>query len=257
MERGCLGLVAAMPQEIAPLLQALGRQKPEKVQGFKLYRFDFEGVPVALVESGMGPRHAAAATELLISQAAPKAILNFGFAGAVLPGLRVGELVLSERVFLLESGELQEIAEWDPSLYYLLLQRLNAALIPLRRGAFITAAAIMNKKEVAEKVAERFSHPVLEMETAAVLQTAARAGVPAAALRAISDAAEEELGFSLEEFCDGDLNLSLPRILFSVARKPGIMPQLIRLSKNSKAAGANLAIAVEAAMRGIIKEGIF
>jgi nucleoside phosphorylase len=256
MERGCLGLVAAMPQEIAPLLRALGRQKQEKVQGFNLYRLEVDGAPVVLVESGMGPKHAAAATELLIAHAAPKAILNFGFAGGVLPGLRVGELVLSERVFLLESGELQEQTEWDPSLYYLLLQKLNVALIPLRRAAFITAAAIMNKKDVAEKVGARFSYPVLEMETAAVLATAARAGVPAAGLRAISDAAEEELGFSLEEFCDADLNLTLPRILFSVARKPGIMPQLMRLSKNSKVAGANLARAVEEAIRGIIKEGI-
>lgn len=254
MESTCLGIVAAMPQEIAPLLRLAGEHKKQKLNGFNLYSFKMNEVPVVLVESGMGPRHAAAATETLIAHASPALILNYGVAGAVQPGLRVGELVLADRVVLLDGERLDRPRETDRSLYYLLLQELNVARIPFQRGTFVTAAKIMNKKDVAGLVEERFANPVLEMETAAVLATADRAGVPVAALRAVSDGAEEELGFSLEEFCDGELNISLWRVLFTVARKPWIIPQLLRLSKNTKLCGDNFAIALAEVLRVLTKE---
>jgi adenosylhomocysteine nucleosidase len=253
MERGCIGLVAAMPQEIAPLLRRLKGYRREKVNGFNLYRAVLQGVPLVLVESGMGPKHASAATETLIAHASPGMILNFGFGGAVLPGIGIGDVVVAERVLLMEAGNLTEAPQPDADLSGLLLQSLSASNLPATSGTFITAAAIMNKKEVAGKVPAGLRHPTLEMETAAVLLTAQRAAVPVVALRGISDAADEELEFSLEEFCDANLNIRLPRVLACVARKPKIIPQLLRLSRNTKRAGNTLALAVEVALKALVQ----
>lgn len=250
-KNNCIGLVAAMPEEIAPLLRRVGDFRKEKAGAFNVYRFTSNGVPVVLVQSGMGPRHAAEATEKLLALAEPGVIVNFGFGGGVLPGLEVGDVVLAKQVFLLENGLLAEAPQPDHRVSEVAVDTCVHAGPGMKEGTFITAAAIMNKKEVAGVLGGSFGNPVLEMETAAVLQVAGRAGIPVLAVRAISDAAGEELGFSLEEFCDADLNIRIGRVLACVAKRPWIIPQLLRLSGNTKRAGERLAVCVEAIVAGI------
>jgi adenosylhomocysteine nucleosidase len=250
---GSIGVVAAMPQEIAPLLRRIKGYRKERAAGRNLYRFEVAGVPVALIESGMGPRQAAAATGSLIRLAAPDCLVNFGFAGGVLPGTGAGELVLAERVLFLEDGRLNGVPQPEPRLSGLVAEALEAAPFTLHRGTFVTAGKITDKKVVGEIVGAGVQHPVLEMETAALLRVAAEAGIPVVAIRGVSDAADEELGFSLEEFCDGELRISLARVLRTIAFKPWIIPQLVRLSGNSKRAGENLALGVELALGALAK----
>jgi adenosylhomocysteine nucleosidase len=248
---GSIGVVAAMPQEIAPFLRSVAKYRKEQAAGCNLYRFEVAGVPVALIESGMGPAHAAAATAALIAAAAPRVILNFGFAGAVLPGLDIGDLVLAERVLFLEDGHLSELTGLDSSLGIRVTESLAAAPLVLQRGSFVTAAVITSKTALAGVLDGSLVHPVLEMETAALLRVAAAAGIPVVALRGISDAAGEELGFSLEEFCDSELRISIARVMRTVAAKPWIIPQLIRLAGNSKRAGKSLARGMELALSAL------
>lgn len=253
MERTCLGLVAAMPQEIAPLLRRFKGYRKERASGFALYRFALPGADVVLIESGMGPAHAQRATEALISAARPGLILNFGLCGGVQPGLAVGELVLAERVLWLEQGRLTQEAQPEPELVGVVGEACTSAGLQPKRGSFVTAAAIMNKKEVARSLGGGTAHPVLEMETAAVLRAARLEGVPFLALRCVSDAHDEELGFSLEEFCDSELRVSPLRVLGCISRKPWIIPQLLRLSGNTKKASEKLALGVEAALMALAK----
>jgi nucleoside phosphorylase len=240
-----------MPQEIAPFLRRLPRYSKERTAGYNLFRFEMAGVSVALIESGMGPKHAAAATAALIASAAPSCLLNFGFAGGVLPGIGLGDLVLAQRVLFLTKGRLEEVPQPDPQLSSLVAKALAAAPITWQLGTFVTAAVITNKTALTGLLEAGIQHPMLEMETAALLQVASDAGVPVVALRGVSDAAEEELGFSLEEFCDDELRISVPRVLKTIAAKPWIIPQLIRLSGNTKRAGRSLALGVELALRAL------
>jgi adenosylhomocysteine nucleosidase len=250
---GSIGVVAAMPQEIAPLLRRIKGYRKEWAAGRNLYRFEVAGVPVALIESGMGPRQAAEATGALIELVAPGCLLNFGFAGAVLPGPGVADLVLAERVLFLEDGRLGEVPQPEPRLAGLVAEALAAAPVTLHRGVFITAGSISDKKTVAAILGAGMQHPVLEMETAALLRVAAEAEIPVVALRGVSDAADEELGFSLEEFCDGELRISVARVLRTIIARPWIIPQLVRLSGNSRRAGESLALGVELALTALAK----
>ena len=75
--------------------------------------------------------------------------------------------------------------------------------------------------------------------------------MPLLAIRAISDGADEELQFSIEEFTDKNMKMFLPKVLLAVAKNPRIIPQLLRLSKNSKVAGENLATALLAILETV------
>jgi adenosylhomocysteine nucleosidase len=251
MEKALLGVVAAMPQEIKPLLRRVREYRKTREGGFNLYRFELKGVTVALIESGMGPAQAAQATRTLISLAAPPVILNFGFAGGVLPDLEVGDLVLAERVLWLERGVLTEVTGPGTPRGAALFESCSSPSLCVKGGVFITAATIMNKRDVAASLGGNVPRAVLEMETAAVLEAAAAHGVPVVALRGVSDAAGEELGFSLEEFCDDRLRLSVPRVIGCLLRKPWIAPQLARLARNSRLTGERLAEGVERALEAL------
>ena len=95
MEQRTIGLVAAMPEEIKPLLKLIGTYDKSAAAGFNLYRFNIDGKSCRLIESGMGTRRAAKATETLISLERPDLIISFGFGGAVQPGMVVGDLAVA------------------------------------------------------------------------------------------------------------------------------------------------------------------
>lgn len=248
MDKNCIGLIAAMPEEIRPLLRLIGPHSRDKLGTFSVYRFTVGGHEIRLIESGMGPGRAAAATRVLITATDPTLVINFGFAGAVAAGPDIGDIVIAERILLnrgrlfseqagLSTGKTSELAG-------LLEQTPPGRDCRILRGTFITAAQITNKRQMATLLPAGIDSPVLEMETAAIALVAARENIPFWALRAITDGPDEELGFTIEEFTDREMNIRLGKVLLTVAKKPWIVPQLLRLARNSRLAGDNLSLAM-------------
>jgi len=238
-----------MPDEIRPLLRLAGKYRREKIEGFDAYRFAFGEEKVLLIKSGMGLDNGAAAAHALV-KAKPCIIINFGFCGGVKPGPRVGDIVMAQRILLNrealfspQSGIVEEDAK---RLARFLADALNGRELQVYGGTFVTTAGIRSKDEMANLIPVWALNPVLEMETAAVAKAAAKEMVPFLAVRGVSDDASEELGFSIDELTDSSMKLRFGKVLLTVARKPRIIPQMLRLAKNSRAAGESLALAVAA-----------
>jgi len=246
MKHESIGIVMAMREEIRPVLRRLGEHRKERAGQFPLYLFQRDGRQVSLIESGMGIKRATAATIELISRAQPRLIITAGLGGAVRPGLNVGEVVLAGQVLTLGDGITTKIVAIDnQALLRAVHESLPGQPFRMLDGAIVTTSGIVNKREAEGLLAREIANPVLDMETSAVAEIAERNGIPLIALRAISDAAEEELLFSLDELTDRELNIRIGKVLLTIAKKPRILPQLIRLAKNSKLATNNLAIVLE------------
>ncbi|MBI5656646.1 MAG: hypothetical protein HZC44_07440 [Geobacter sp.] len=174
-----IGMVAAMPEEIRPLLGQMQQIRKETVEGYRLYRFETGGQHVCLVESGMGPTHAATATRILIDAVQPSLIVNFGFAGALAPDLQVGDIVLANRLLLLHERLFSE----QQGLSQAVTERIEAFLARCKetvshRTTFVTAGKIVTKKELALRLPAGAALSVIEMETSAVARIANRNGTP-------------------------------------------------------------------------------
>ncbi|MRR54981.1 MAG: phosphorylase [Deltaproteobacteria bacterium] len=246
MKQERIGIVMAMQEEIRPVLRRLGRHRKERAGQFPLYLFQRDGRQLFLIESGMGTKRASAATEELISRAQPRLIITAGLGGAVRPGLNVGDLVLAGQVLALGEGLTTEIAGIaNEALLRVVHESVPGQPFRIVDGTTVTTSVIVNKKLADQQLARDIVNPVLDMETSAVAEIAERKGIPLVAVRAVSDAADEELLFSLDELTDRELNIRIGKVLFTVAKKPRILPQLIRLAKNSKLAANNLAIILE------------
>jgi adenosylhomocysteine nucleosidase len=250
-----IGLVAAMPDEIRPLLRLVGKSTREKRGGFTLYRFSVGGRDAALIQSGIGMERAAQAAGILIGAVHPVVVLNFGFAGAIHSGLTVGDLVIANRLLFFRERLFSEqqglAADLSAEVAALIAGGGTGIDSRIHRGTFVTTGEIVGKQRLAGLLPDGAANPVVEMETVAVARKAARAGIPLVAIRAISDGAEEELDFSIEEFTGRDGNISTGKAILTLIRRPRILPQLIRLARNSRIAGGNLAIALVALLENL------
>lgn len=245
---GTIGLIAAMPDETRPFLR-LAKPVAQLSSGkFPMWRLRVGGADVCIVESGMGIARAAAATEALVAAASPTAILCFGFGGAALPGLRVGDLAVGMVSWFADTEGFAHRQGIDRKLAERLAEKLDREWGGVGRGEIITSSGIIRKGDLAHSLPPAITMPILDMETAAVAEVAHRHGIPLVALRAISDDATEELAFSLDEFTDDEMAIRPLKVLATIARKPWIIPQLLRLARNSRVAGKRLARGVLASI---------
>ena len=236
-----IGLIAAMPDEIRPFLRIVKPSARMTSGKFPMWRLRIGGTDVCLMESGMGVDRAAAATEALVAAASPAIIVSFGFGGAALPGLRVGDLAVGMVNWFADAKNLAPRQGIDRTLAEELAEELDRACGCVARGEIITSPRILRKRDLAHSLPAGTISPILDMETSAVVEVAHRHGIPLVPLRAISDDATEELAFSLDEFTDEDMAIHPLKVLATIARKPWIIPQLLRLARNSRVAGKRLA----------------
>jgi adenosylhomocysteine nucleosidase len=246
MKHDSIGIVMAMPEEIRPILRRLGRHRKELAGRFPVYLSQVDGRQITLIESGMGTKKACAATEELISYAKPRILISAGFGGGVRKGLDVGDVVIAGQALALSKGVISDAGALEnESMLRYLSESVAGHPFRIQGGTTVTTKDIVPKRKADELLAGKVVNPVLDMETSAVLETASRNGTPLFAVRAISDAAGEELLFSLDEITDQELNIRISKVLVSIAKKPRILFQMLHLAKNAKLAGNNLALVLE------------
>jgi hopanoid-associated phosphorylase len=168
--------------------------------------------------------------EAALDRVAPEAqgIISIGIAGALAPGLGPGDWVVADAV-----GDIRTDAGWAV--------RLTEAL-GARRGGIAGADAMI--AEAAGKAALHRATGALavDMESHVAARVAARHGLPFAAARIISDAAERNLPPAARVGMRPDGGMDLPAVLRSLAADPRQLPALIRTG-----------IEAERAFRGLLR----
>lgn len=232
-----IAIITAMPEESAAVLKGAKQRDKSLLSGRKQYHTQIDGHDIVLIESGMGMLNAGwAATALAAEQ--PDLMISAGFGGAVLPGLSVGDAVVAEQVLHWDGGGFEEVVI---GFYG---RNAVAAELSLSRGAFITCDIIQDKRSLASLLPTGTANPLLEMESAAIARVAAAHGIPFLGVRTISDPWDEELDFTIDEFCDDTMRIRPAKVLATILNRPRIIPQLIRLARNSRLAAAGLATAL-------------
>jgi nucleoside phosphorylase len=127
-----------------------------------------------------------------------------------------------------------------------ILAQRNARLFA---GTAVTTAG----SQISTERAVEMKHPVLEMETAGIAQTAAEKGIPLYSIRAISDGPQAPIPFDLGEMMDEDANYKMGKMLLAFICNPGMLLQARRLMRNTRRAADNAGVALAAALEGMRK----
>lgn len=90
-----VGIIGAMEKEIVLLKEKMKIEKIEERSSLSFYIGQLHGKTLVLVRSGIGKVNAAMCTQILIDIYHVEVVINTGVAGALHPGLEVGDIVVS------------------------------------------------------------------------------------------------------------------------------------------------------------------
>ena len=222
-------LLSAMPEEISALRAGLELDELQHGAGREFARGRIGEHSVLLAFSRWGKVASAATTAYALSRYPIEAVVFTGIAGALADSLRIGDLVLADRLFQHDldaspfyaptevpllgvsalpactalSGRLESAyRRWGDE------RRLGGLETPsLHRGAIATGDQVIGDAAARARVQRATPEALcVEMEGAAVAQVCHEFGLPYACLRMISDHADERLS---------------PEQVFALARRSG------------------------------------
>jgi adenosylhomocysteine nucleosidase len=197
---------------------------------------------VLLVETGMGQANVSTALDWLLSEPSfegvpyrPQLLLFAGFAGALTESLRVGDIVLAEEVVDTSGGRWRTTwptpfpeGDWTP---------------PLHRGRLLTVDTLCGGAKDKRDLRTQFQADAVEMESAVFAARCTEAAIPFGCVRTISDDLSTSLAPELASLLSGG-TVSPWRFLLLLARHPGLLPQLLRLARDTRRSAEQLGMAL-------------
>lgn len=208
-----IGIIAAMPQELALLLEALEERQDELVLGRTYHTGRLADQDVVLVQSGIGKVMSAMSVAILADHFGATALINTGSAGAVADGLAVGDVVVADKLayhdvdvtaFGYAYGQMAEqplYFETDTQLRAAFQAALEDQGLRSQVGLILTGDSFIASPARIDTIKEHFPNVLaVEMEGAAIAQAAHSLNLPVLVVRAMSDTADHEASISFDEF---------------------------------------------------------
>lgn len=210
-----LAIVAALEREVKPLIK--GWRVTEKEHQGRSFRF-FEDGNIVVVCGGIGASAARRAAEAVIVSFDPEVVCSAGFAGALDPKLRVGDVIRPRTV--INAGD------------------ASRAVSEVGEGVLVSFDSVASPAQKAQ-LRDSFGAQAVDMEAAAVAQAAGARGKAFVAVKAVSDVKDFELP-AMDRFVKADGRFSEGRFVLYVAIRPWTWLRVMRLARNSSRASRSL-----------------
>jgi adenosylhomocysteine nucleosidase len=199
--------------------------------GLPVFEASIGGAKIRAVLTGMGQEYAAGAVQRAFAAYKPDICISTGLAGALRAGYVTGDLLAARLVS--EVGEPVAVA----SHRELLATAVDCGARRIERMATSKTLVIRaEKKRELGKQAE-----AVEMESYAILAEAARCGVPAVAVRAVSDTVDFDVPYDFGRMRDEHGQIRMMGVLSQVLLGPSDLPSLLKLARDSRTAAKRLA----------------
>jgi adenosylhomocysteine nucleosidase len=211
-----IGLLAPMKVELRPLTKRLSLISSD-AGGRAVWAGAVDRHDVVATLAGVGMTPATEATEFLIDRYAPSLVVLSGIAGGIDAGLSVGDLVVPEVVIDYASGTRYRSTPIEGTVL---------------AGELITTDGLIDQALLLEE--NKKGVIAVDMETAAMAAVCEGRGVPWLAFRGISDLTHEGLvNDDTMNLVKTDGSTDVKGALKLVARRPKVIPSLIKLGKDT------------------------
>ena len=209
-----LGIIGAMEEEVETLLGLMEEKRESERAGSRFFDGTLEGLPVTVVQCGVGKVNAALCTQILCDCFGVTHLVNTGIAGSLCADLDIGDLVVSQDsmyhdvdavAFGYPMGQVpgMDVISFpaDDELIgyaFAAAEAVNPGHTKLGRVA--SGDQFVASKEVKQRIIDLTKGLCTEMEGAAIAQTAYRNKLPFVILRAISDKADDSAEMDYPSF---------------------------------------------------------
>jgi adenosylhomocysteine nucleosidase len=215
-----LGIIAALPAEAACLYdKKLQVHTPVEIQ---------DGIYLCL--SGIGYDAASQAAEKLLDLNVT-ALISWGVAGALNTRLESGDLVIANSIISDDKSN-QTTANWQKELLAFFTGKTQKALNADIYSSKQVCATIEDKKMLYEKT----KAIAVDMESAAITETAMNNNLDFVVIRSIADKADMAIPEAVLNYTDNLGNPEILKFVGSCLSKPGQIKELLTLAKCYKKA---------------------
>lgn len=221
-----VAIVAAVKRELRPLLRSWNRVEI-KYGRHRYTAYESPKLEAVAIFGGMGTEAARTASEAVLTLGKPEWLISAGFAGAVKPGWKAGD-VFAPR-FIVDSVTGSKYSAGGGA------------------GVLLTSHDVHGAASK-KMVAESSDAEAVDMEGSAVADVALEHGVKFAALKAISDEHETALP-PLVKFIRPGGKFSTAAFLAAAATRPEWWGSIWALSGNSSRASKSLSRELESILR--------
>ena len=219
-----IGLICAIPQELAHLRAALADSHSVAAAHTVFDTGTIDGYEVVLAGSGMGKVNAALVTTLLADRFGCRTVVFSGVAGGLDPTLSIGDVVIADLVIQHDAGVLedQRVRTYqpghapiinptdrlgypaDPKLLARVKERLAGISVrgQIVYGTVLSGDQYLNCETTRERLRGELGGKAIEMEGGAVAQVCEAFGIPWLVIRALSDLAGGNALFDFSTFVD-------------------------------------------------------
>jgi adenosylhomocysteine nucleosidase len=218
----------AVEAEFAPWQK---RRKFQRVSGdVPCFEARFGKARVRAVLTGMGQTHALESARRVLPDR-PDICISTGLTGALRSDFRPGDILAARLVS--EVGEPVAVAS-HPEL---LSSAVSCGARRIER--FATSRTLVTSSEKKMRLGNQAE--AVEMESYTILAEAARYGVPAVAVRAISDTADFDIPYDFERARDERGQIRIGSVVAQVLRRPFGLPALLTLARDCRVGSRSLA----------------
>ena len=194
------------------------------------YEAEFGGARVRVVLTGMGQEHAFEIARRVLPLR-PDICISTGLAGALRSVYRPGDILAARLV-----SEVEEPVA-VASHHELLSTAVDCGARQVER--FATSRMLVSSAK--EKHGLGREAEAVEMESYTIMAEAARCGVPAVAIRAISDTADFNMPYDFASARNSRGQIRVGHIIAQVIRHPSGLPALLTLARDCRLAARQLA----------------
>jgi adenosylhomocysteine nucleosidase len=229
-----IAIVAALEREVRPLVKHWRRHRQQSAG--RQFTF-FERDRTVVVCGGMGAECARRATQAVIELYRPEQVISAGFAGALEPGLAVGQVLTPRTVIDASDGSRTDTGVGE--------------------GALVSFASVADRGQKA-KLATAYGAQAVDMEAAAVARGAQAHGLPFLACKAISDPRDFSWP-AVARFVSPNGQFRTFGFAFYLAWRPWLWGRVLALARASRQASVRLSesLAALSATRLEQSESIF
>ena len=214
-------------------------------QGLKLWRTQIGQAELSVLITGVGTQAASQAMDLMMRMADKEqhfdVCISSGLAGALCETLGVGDIVAPREL-------LSEIGNADAGDHRIevhdTLRQLALRLGAKPADCLLTTDQVLVKASQKKSCASRAQS--VDMESFEIVREAVAWGAKGVVIRAISDAATQDLPINFNLTLSAKNEVSNGKVLLELLKNPLALPGLIRFGQQSRRAGARLAAFLEA-----------
>jgi adenosylhomocysteine nucleosidase len=240
-------LFYAFAREIAPFKKRLRNRTPLALDGLQGFRTEISGKEFAAIGHGIGHRRATETSRRALDLIpGAELVIGTGVVGALSSGLKPGDLVLSDRIMMIDAGGHvgEQVTAVGDAQIRAAGRSLASAGVAYSSGAILTSHRVLATGAEKRRAKESTGAIAVDMETAAIAAEAATRGIPFFAIRAVLDEVDDEVVGA--DMADEDGNVRPLAATSFLIRNPATMLKISRMMRNLSRATAAIADALEA-----------